>query len=36
MTTVKLSKKTVERLQKLGRKGDTYEDIIIQLLRRKL
>lgn len=32
ITTIKLSKKTVEKLMKLGTKGDTYEDIILRLL----
>jgi len=34
-TTIKLSKKTVKKLIKLGVKGDTYEDIILRLLVKK-
>ena len=32
ITTIKLSKKTKERLAKLGRKGETYEEIIKKML----
>jgi hypothetical protein len=31
-TTVKLSQSTKERLRERGQKGDTYEDIILDLL----
>lgn len=30
-----MSKETKERLDKLGNKGDTYEDIIVRLLNKK-
>ncbi len=33
ITTIKLTKKTVQKLAELGKKGDTYEDIILELLR---
>jgi hypothetical protein len=32
ITTVKLSKKTRDRLTELGNKGETYEDIILRLI----
>jgi predicted nucleic acid-binding protein len=32
ITTIKLSKKTKERLAELGRKGETYEEIIKKML----
>ncbi|MEK6883614.1 MAG: hypothetical protein AABY22_28560 [Nanoarchaeota archaeon] len=32
MTTIKLKKTTVEKLKKLGKKGDTYEDLIQKLI----
>lgn len=32
-TTIKISKELKERLNALGRKGDTYEDIIWRLLK---
>ena len=32
MTTIPLSKVTVERLKKLGTKGQTYEEIVQRLL----
>jgi hypothetical protein len=32
ITTVKLSKKTRDRLAELGSKGETYEDIIWRLI----
>jgi len=31
-TTITLSKATVERLKKLGHKGETYEDVVQRLL----
>lgn len=31
-TTIQVSKTTVERLKKLGQKGDTYDQIIQHLL----
>lgn len=31
-TFIRVTKKTVERLKNAGKKGDTYEDIIIKLL----
>lgn len=31
-TTIKLSRNTLERLVKLGGKGDSYEDIILRYL----
>lgn len=31
-TTIKLSKETKKRLEDLGKKGMTYEDIIINLM----
>jgi predicted CopG family antitoxin len=31
--TIAVSAKTHKRLEKLGNKGDTYEDIIIKLLK---
>ena len=32
-TTIQVKKGTRERLKKLGRKGDTYNDIITRLLK---
>jgi hypothetical protein len=32
ITTIQLSMKTKEKLKKLGKKGDTYEDIILRLI----
>lgn len=32
ITTVKLSKKTRDRLAELGRKNETYENIIVRLM----
>jgi hypothetical protein len=34
-TTIELSKETRDKLKNLGRKGDTYEDIILRLLEKK-
>jgi hypothetical protein len=31
-TSIQVSKETAERLAVLGKKGDTYEDIILRLL----
>ena len=31
-TTMKLSKETLNRLRGQGKMGDTYEDVVIQLL----
>lgn len=31
-STVRLSKATKERLRQLGAKGDTYEEIVVELL----
>ena len=31
-TTVKISRETHERLKRIGRKGDTFDDIIRRLL----
>jgi len=33
ITTIALKKKTVEKLKMLGKKGQTYDDIIGQLLK---
>jgi hypothetical protein len=33
-TVIQVSKTTRDRLRKLGRKGDTYDDVIRQLLDR--
>lgn len=33
MSTIKLSKKTMREIAKLGKKGDTYEDIILQMMK---
>jgi hypothetical protein len=33
-TTISISKETAEALAKLGKKGDTYDDIIKALLRK--
>lgn len=33
MTTIKLSDKTRDKLKDSGRKGDRYEDIILQLIK---
>ena len=32
LTTMKISRKTLDRLKLLGGKGDTYEDIVKRLL----
>ena len=32
LTTVRIKKTTLERLNAVGRKGETYEDIIVWLL----
>lgn len=34
-TSIQISRETKEKLDKLGKKGDTYEDIIKQLIERK-
>jgi predicted CopG family antitoxin len=34
-TTIQLTPETREKLKNLGNKGDTYEDIILKLLKRK-
>ena len=34
-TTIAISIETKERLDKVGNKGDTYDDIIVQLLNRR-
>jgi len=31
-TTIWISKKTKDKLESLGKKGDTYEDIILKLM----
>ena len=33
--TIKISNETHQRLSKIGHKGETYEDIIIRLLKYK-
>jgi len=33
-TTIVLSKKTVDKLKSLGKKGESYEDIVSRLLRK--
>lgn len=32
ITTIQLTEKTKTKLKKLGKKGDTYEDIILKLI----
>lgn len=32
-TTIRVTKDTKERLRKRGSKGDTYEDIVVELLK---
>jgi predicted CopG family antitoxin len=34
MTTIQISTETRDELQKRGRKGDTYDDVIKELLKR--
>lgn len=33
-SSIQLSKKTMEKLAKLGKKGDSYEEIILKLLKK--
>ena len=33
-TTIRIRKSTAEKLKKLGKKGETYEDIILRLLKK--
>ncbi len=33
MSTIKLSKKTISEIAKRGKKGDTYEDIILKMMK---
>jgi predicted CopG family antitoxin len=35
VTTIQISPKTREKLKALGKKGETYEDIILKLLEKK-
>ncbi len=35
VTTIQLSPKTRDKLKELGKKGETYEDIILRLLKKK-
>ena len=35
VTTIQLSPETREKLKELGKKGETYENIILRLLERK-
>ena len=32
ITTIKVKKTTVEKLKNFGRKGETYDDVIVRLL----
>ncbi len=32
ITTIRLKKETVEKLKELGKKGETYEDIVNRLI----
>lgn len=32
ITTIQITKETREKLKKIGRKGETYNDIILRLL----
>ena len=32
-TTIKISKKTLEKIKKLGKMGETYEDVIERLIK---
>jgi predicted CopG family antitoxin len=35
ITTIQISTETKEELQKRGKKGDTYDDVIRELLKRR-
>jgi len=32
ITTIQISKETIEKLKEIGKMGDTYEDVILRLI----